>query len=143
MTDCGVSLRIVNLIYMVDSIYDNAYMRCMNQIETFRLLGDETRVRALALMARETELCVCELVAALDLSQPKISRHLAALRAGGLIDARRDAQWIFYQINPSLPDWQKQAVEAALSSVAAEPVLKQDKTRLDNMKDRPQRGAAA
>ncbi len=115
----------------------------MNQIETFRLLGDETRVRALALMAREGELCVCELVAALALSQPKISRHLAALREGDLIEARRDAQWIFYRVSPSLPDWQKQALNAALTGIAAEPILKQDKTRLDTMKDRPQRDAAA
>jgi len=143
MTDCRVRLCTVNLIYTVDVICANTYIHHMNQIETFRLLGDETRVRALTLMARETELCVCELVAALALSQPKISRHLAALRDGGLIEARRDAQWIFYRVNPSLPDWQKQALNAALTGVAAEPVLKQDKTRLDTMKDRPQRDAAA
>ncbi len=130
-------------IYMVDCICIKTYIRHMNQIETFRLLGDETRVRALALMAREGELCVCELVAALALSQPKISRHLAALREGDLIEARRDAQWIFYRVSPSLPDWQKQALNAALTGIAAEPILKQDKTRLDTMKDRPQRDAAA
>ena len=138
-----MSLALDNFIYMLDSIYVKTYMHPMTQIETFRLLGDETRMRALALMADEGELCVCELVAALDLSQPKISRHLAALRAGGLIDARRDAQWIFHRINPALSGWQKQALEAALTGIAAEPILKQDKTRLDNMKDRPQRDAAA
>ncbi len=129
--------------YTLACIYETSYMRSMKQLEIFRLLSDETRVRALALMARETELCVCELVAALELSQPKISRHLAALREGGLIDARRDAQWIFHRINPSLPDWQRQVIDAALTGVATEPVLRQDKTRLDNMKGRPRRDAVA
>ena len=115
----------------------------MEQIENFRLLGDETRLRILALMARETELCVCELVAALGLSQPKISRHLAALRDGGVLDSRRDAQWVFYRISESLAGWQERVIEAALEGVAGEPVLVQDQTRLDKMKNRPRREVAA
>ena len=46
----------------------------------FKCLADETRVRIALLIAREGELCVCELTCALDESQPKISRHLAMLR---------------------------------------------------------------
>jgi ArsR family transcriptional regulator len=115
----------------------------MEQIEIFRLLGDETRLRALALMAAEGELCVCELVAGLGLSQPKISRHLAALRDAGLVDGRRDAQWVFYRISESLSGWKSQVIAAALAGVTAEPVLKQDKIRLDNMSSRPARSAAA
>ena len=115
----------------------------MEQIETFRLLGDETRLRALALMAQESELCVCELVAALELSQPKISRHLAALRDGGLLESRRDAQWVFYRVSESLAGWQKRVIEAALAGVANAPVLKEDKTRLEAMNSRPVRNAAA
>ena len=115
----------------------------MEQVETFRLLSDETRLRTLALMVSEKEVCVCELVESMELSQPKISRHLSALRDAGLVEGRRDAQWIFYRINPSLAGWQNRAIEAALESVAHEPVLKQDKTRLDKMDNRPQRNAAA
>jgi ArsR family transcriptional regulator len=115
----------------------------VKQTETFRLLGDETRVRALALIAHEGELCVCELVAALGLSQPKISRHLAALRDAGLLVPRRDAQWIFHAINPGLPDWQQQAIAAALDGIRGEAVLEQDRARLGNMNKRPHRDAAA
>lgn len=43
----------------------------------FKLLADETRVRCLLMIAREQNLCVAELTAALEESQPKISRHLA------------------------------------------------------------------
>lgn len=111
----------------------------MEQAETFRILSDETRLRALALISQEGELCVCELVAALELSQPKISRHLGALRESGLVVARRDAQWVFYGPNPALPDWQQQVISGALDGIRDEPVLKQDKTRLARMLDRPQR----
>ncbi len=115
----------------------------MKQIEIFQMLGDQTRLRALALMQDQGELCVCELVAALDLSQPKISRHLAALRDAGLLTSRRDAQWVFYHITPTLPDWQQQVVSAALTGIKDEAILKQDATRLRNMKNRPERCTAA
>lgn len=114
----------------------------MKQIETFQMLADQTRLRALSLMQDQGELCVCELVAALDLSQPKISRHLAALRNAGLLVSRRDAQWVFYAINPQLPDWQQQVVTGALAGIRTESVLKQDAKRLKNMHNRPERNDA-
>jgi ArsR family transcriptional regulator len=71
----------------------------------FRMLSDGTRLRALMLLAAEGELCVCEFTYALGLSQPKISRHLAQLREGGLLQTRRNGQWMYYRIDPGLPDW--------------------------------------
>lgn len=115
----------------------------MKQIEIFQMLADQTRLRALALMQAQGELCVCELVAGLDLSQPKISRHLAAMRDAGLLTSRRDAQWVFYHINTALPDWQQQVLAAALTGIKDEPVLKQDTRRLTGMKNRPERSTAA
>jgi len=57
------------------------------------------------LIQQEGELCVCELMEALQESQPKISRHLAQLRKFNLLSDRRQGQWVFYRINPSLPNW--------------------------------------
>ena len=114
----------------------------MKQIEFFQMLAEQTRLRALALMQAEGELCVCELVAALDLSQPKISRHLALMRDTGLLTSRRDAQWVFYHINTALPDWQQQVINAALTGLDGEAVLKQDSDRLTDMKNRPERCTA-
>lgn len=115
----------------------------MKQIEIFQMLGDQTRLRALSLMQDAGELCVCELVAALDLSQPKISRHLAALRDAGLLTSRRDAQWVFYHIDTALPEWQQQVLAWALFGIKDEAVLKQDAKRLTAMQNRPQRCNAA
>ena len=77
----------------------------MNPVQFFKCLADETRLRSLMLIAREGELCVCELTAALEESQPKISRHLAQLRQCELLLDRRQGLWVFYRLNPALPDW--------------------------------------
>lgn len=79
----------------------------------FKLIGDQTRLRCLILLVTKGELCVCELVDAIRESQPKISRHLALLRDGRVVDARRQGQWIFYRLSDSLPAWAQTALESA------------------------------
>ena len=107
--------------------------------ELFKSLADETRVRATLLIAEQGELCVCELMCALDDSQPKISRHLAQLRSNGLLLDRRQGQWVYYRINPVLPAWVTQVLETTLQ--ANQPWLQNDALRLDAMGDRPQRAS--
>jgi ArsR family transcriptional regulator len=63
----------------------------------FAALADRTRLRLLNLMDGR-EVCVCYFVEILSQSQPKISRHLAYLRAGGVVAARRDGKWMHYRI---------------------------------------------
>ena len=53
-------------------------------------------------------------MAALDVSQPKISRHLAVLRQCGLLADRKQNQWVFYSLNKSLPDWAKDVITKTL-----------------------------
>ena len=70
----------------------------------FRALADRTRLRLLNLMGAD-EVCVCFFVEILKTNQPKISRHLAYLRRAGIVDARREGQWMHYRIvDPSDPD---------------------------------------
>ena len=57
----------------------------MEPVQFYKCLADETRLKSLLLIEKEQELCVCELMAALEESQPKISRHLAQLRKCGLL----------------------------------------------------------
>ena len=83
-------------------------------ITIFKCLADETRARMTLLIARQGELCVCELTAALDMSQPKISRHLAQLRQCGLLEDERRGQWVYYRLHPGLPDWVRQMLEQVL-----------------------------
>ena len=75
--------------------------RWMNQsekyVELFKALSDETRLRLVVLLYKR-ELCVCQIEAALGISQTKASRHLAILRRAGLLKARRDGLWIYYTL---------------------------------------------
>jgi len=114
----------------------------MKQTDTFHMLSDVTRLRALALMTREGEMCVCELVYALELSQPKISRHMLALRDAGIVVSNRHAQWVFYSIKHNLEVWQQQALSAAMEAIKNQDIVIQDKSRLKQMKDRPLKAVA-
>ncbi len=91
------------------------------------------------LVEREQELCVCELTEALDVSQPKISRHLAQLRQCELLLDRKQGQWVFYRINPALPGWAKLVLQETAASNKA--FLKQNLANLSRMGDRPGRVA--
>ncbi|MEN8640512.1 metalloregulator ArsR/SmtB family transcription factor [Pseudomonas sichuanensis] len=108
--------------------------------ELFKSLADETRARATLLIAQLGELCVCELMCALDDSQPKISRHLAQLRSSGLLLDRRQGQWVYYRLNPQLPAWVHEVLQLTLQANAA--WLQANATRLQNMDGRPVRTAA-
>ncbi len=88
----------------------------------FKLLSDETRIRILMLLSSK-ELCVCQLMGILGISQPLISRNLSLLSAAGLLDERREGKLVFYRIGKVLP----QAASDALSILKRE--LKDD-TRL-------------
>lgn len=105
-----------------------------------KCLADEIRARIALLVARERELCVCELVCALGVSQPKISRHLAQLRACGLLADRRQGQWVFYRLHPDLPDWVHELLTLMLD--ANRHWLSPQNQRLAAMGDRPEREAA-
>lgn len=71
-----------------------------NLTEFFKVLSDETRLRIIHLLTHQ-ELCVCELVDILDLSQPKISKHIAKIRQAGLVNTRRKEQFILYSFDNS------------------------------------------
>ncbi|MEG1091082.1 MAG: metalloregulator ArsR/SmtB family transcription factor [Acinetobacter sp.] len=77
----------------------------MDHVQFFKCLSDETRLSIVMLIAENEEQCVCDLTDKLQVSQPKISRHLALLRSCGLLNDRRQSQWVYYSINPQLPAW--------------------------------------
>ncbi|MPY25909.1 metalloregulator ArsR/SmtB family transcription factor [Shewanella psychropiezotolerans] len=109
----------------------------MTTLEFFKLLSDETRLLSLLLIIEEKELCVCELMQALDESQPKVSRHLAQMRKAGLLLDKRQGQWVFYRVNPELPDW----INKTLAEISAnnKALISGNITRLHQMGERPER----
>ena len=68
-------------------------------VETLRFLSDRNRLRILTVLTR-AETCVCDLIDELDLPQSLVSYHLGKLKKAGLVRTRRDAQWIYYSLDP-------------------------------------------
>ncbi|MDY6862146.1 MAG: metalloregulator ArsR/SmtB family transcription factor [Thermodesulfobacteriota bacterium] len=71
-------------------------MRSLQSI--FKALSNETRIRILKLISQR-ELCVCELMQVLDMTQSRISRHVNLLKQAGLVKDRRDGKWVYYSID--------------------------------------------
>ena len=70
--------------------------------KVFKALGDENRLRILGLLTAR-EMCVCEVMVALDLTQPTASHHLRILENVGLVKDRKEGKWVFYSLSePSL-----------------------------------------
>jgi ArsR family transcriptional regulator len=105
-------------------------------------LSDPVRLRALALLSRKGELCVCELTQALQVSQPTVSKQMGTLREAGLVKVRRDAQWVLYSLSDDLTDWAAKTVAAVLEGLRATQGHEDDVGRLGDMR-RPDRRRSA
>ncbi len=103
----------------------------------FKLLSDETRILCLLMIAREQQLCVVELTTALNESQPKISRHLALLRANGIVLDVRQGQWVYYKLSDALPGWMRKQIRCLIESNCLKKNYEADIQRLRSMKSRP------
>jgi ArsR family transcriptional regulator, arsenate/arsenite/antimonite-responsive transcriptional repressor len=95
----------------------------------FRALGDETRLRIVALLVHG-ELCVCHLENALGISQPNASRQLGILRAAGIVDSRRKGTWVYYSLSKQSHDLVEQQLETLTKGFGAERSLRADHVRL-------------
>lgn len=91
----------------------------MNPCIFFKCLADDTRLKSVLLIAKAEETCVCDLMTALELDQPKTSRHLAQLRKCGVLIDERRGKWVFYKLHPDLPQWALNVIhETAESNIA-------------------------
>jgi len=79
--------------------------------ECHKALGDKTRLQILALL-KEEELCVCELVEILKISQPAVSQHMRRLKSAKLVKERRQGQWVFYSLDGSIYPFFEQILQS-------------------------------
>ena len=66
----------------------------------FKVLADEARLKMLWLLFHHRELCVCDFIEVLRITQSKASRHLRILYRAGLVTDRRAGLWIYYSLSP-------------------------------------------
>jgi ArsR family transcriptional regulator len=96
-------------------------------LNIFKALSDETRLRIMKLL-EHGELCVCDIVAAFDMVQPKVSFHLGVLKKAGLVKDRKQGKWMHYRIDDS--DMFKRFLMLSVVEKIPEETLKEDKARL-------------
>lgn len=114
---------------MQSSIADVNEFGVRSLTKLFRALGDETRLRIVALLSHG-ELCVCHIEKALELSQPNVSRQLGILRSSGIVDARRDGSWMYYSLAPQEHDSVKAMLDKLVALFGAERAIRADHAKL-------------
>ena len=82
----------------------------MTPLQFFKCLSDDTRLKSVLIICQLKEACVCDLMAALELDQPKVSRHLAGLRKCNILRDERRGKWVYYRLHEQLPEWAKQII---------------------------------
>ena len=101
-------------------------------IRQFKAFSDETRLRILHLLL-DGELCICDLVGALELPQSTISRHMAYLRNAGLVKDRRKAVWVYYSLAEPRNPIHACQLKCLSECFEGYTILKQDQARLDSL----------
>jgi len=104
-------------------------------LTTFKALSDETRLRILKLL-EHGELCVCDIVAALDMSQPKVSFHLGVLKDAGLIRDRKQGRWTHYRLDDS-DFFRRFLLLSVLERIPKEAVIEDKERLLEFLQDKP------
>ncbi|WP_369311529.1 metalloregulator ArsR/SmtB family transcription factor [Providencia rettgeri] len=88
----------------------------MAPLQLFKILSDQTRLDILLLLKASGELCVCDIYTALNLSQPKTSRHLAMLRESALLLDSKHGKWVHYRLSPALLPWVKSIIDVTYAT---------------------------
>ncbi len=91
----------------------------------FKVLADESRLKMLWLLFNRRELCVCDIMAVLEITQSKASRHLATLRNVGIVVDRREGQWSYYSLCPVEDPLVKEHLKVLKTSLSKRPESRQ------------------
>lgn len=116
------------------------------QARFFKSLADETRLMILFLLSRKEELCVCDIMEVLGITQSKASRHLRTLLHLGWVTDRREGVWMYYRLNLTPGSMTEQQLELLQRWWQDLPEARELKERLDRWlaaKGRQTRPAAA
>jgi ArsR family transcriptional regulator, arsenate/arsenite/antimonite-responsive transcriptional repressor len=84
----------------------------------FKILADETRLKMLWLLFNHRELCVCDVLEALAITQSKASRHLTAMRHAGLVSDRKAGLWTYYALRPVEDELVRQQLDVLRTMLA-------------------------
>lgn len=113
----------------------------VDPISFYKCLTDEIRLKTIILTHYYGELCVCDLMYALqEESQPKVSRNLAVLKKSKILSTRKQGQWVFYRVNEQLPLWIKSVIAKTAENNMTQVI--EPLQRLEEMKQEPNKNNA-
>jgi ArsR family transcriptional regulator len=107
----------------------------------FKALSDELRLKMLWLLFNRQELCVCDVMAVLEITQSRASRHLAALRHTGIAIDRREGLWSYYSLCPPADELARNHLKLLRATLAKHPDAKPLLDRLNAWFKEKSRGA--
>lgn len=99
-------------------------------VRIFKALADETRLRILSLLLAFGELCVCDIMAALQLPQSTVSRHLAYLKNAGWVYDRREGIWMYYSLSSENNKLRDELAVLLKQHLASRSIVVEDQERL-------------
>jgi len=105
----------------------------MKLVQIYRCLCDETRLRILHLLTHGP-LCVCHFQSILKEPQVAVSKHLAYLRANGMVVAQRHEKWMIYQLPAKAPAELDLQLRCLQDCVQSHPIFREDLKRLKGLK---------
>ena len=101
-----------------------------NEAAFFKVLADPTRLRLAVLLSIQGQTCVCQLADALNAPEYKISRHLGIMRSAGVVKAKRQGTWIYYQLSKARNRLEECLQECFRDCLAGHKTVKTDLKRL-------------
>ncbi|MFA7406028.1 MAG: metalloregulator ArsR/SmtB family transcription factor [Pelobacteraceae bacterium] len=106
--------------------------------QTLKALSDPIRLRIILLLQAEGELCVCDLIVALNIPQSTVSRHLAYLKRSCWVDTRRNGVWMYYTLSRESCDICKELLQTLKQHAGTLPEAASDRVALAAfLKDKP------
>jgi len=114
-------------------------MRTLSNV--FKALSDETRLQMLGLLLKEGEMCVCDFVEVLEITQSKASRHLRRLVNVGLLNDRREAIWVYFR-TADVPESAQAAVLKMLPGILDDPASSNLFVRLNEWRSHKERAGS-
>ena len=96
----------------------------------YKALADETRLRILVLLLEHGELCICDLMNALDMPQSTVSRHVAYMKNAGWLNDRRGGVWMYYSVKLGLDTFMSSLATLTREHLSSEASVVADRQRL-------------
>ncbi len=95
-----------------------------------KALSDGNRMRVVAALMDQTELCVCQLTEMLGLATATVSRHMSILQSAGLVYNRKEGRWVFYHLSDAFPD---EIYKWLAESISGSAEIKKDRKNLETI----------